>query len=76
MSKKLTISMDETVYNGLREMVGGRGIGRFIENLVRSHVLRLDLKAQYQEMGRQEKEEREALEWSEGLAGDAVDEAG
>ena len=39
MQKKLTITLDAQVYEGLHRMIGARRISRFIESLVRPHVL-------------------------------------
>lgn len=47
MQKKLTITLDEEVYNGLHKVVGRRRISRFIEDLVRPHVLAQDLEASH-----------------------------
>ena len=74
MQKKLTITIAEEVYEGLYEVVGPRRISRFIEDLVRPHVLRPDLDAAYAEMALDEEREREALEWVEATVGDAGDE--
>lgn len=65
MQKKLTLTVDEEVYEGLRKTIGPRKISKFIEDLVRPHVLRPDLEAGYAEMARDEKREKEALEWAE-----------
>ena len=73
MRKKLTITVDERVYEGLHKVVGRRRISRFIENLVRPYVLRRDLEAAYQQMGQDEVREAEALEWSEATIGDVSD---
>ncbi len=62
MQKKLTLSIDEEVYEGLRETVGPRRISRFIEDLVRPHVVRRELYAAYEEMAANEAREAEALE--------------
>lgn len=75
MQKKLTITIDERVYNGLRSVIGPRKISRFIEVLVRPHVIDQDLDESYREMAADEAGEGEALEWSEGLIGDIGDEA-
>ena len=74
MQKKLTITVDEDVYAGLYQVAGRRRISRFIEELVRPHVLRKDLEAAYQEMAQDEEREREALEWSEATLEDVSDE--
>lgn len=75
MQKKLTITVDEQVYEGLYQVVGPRRISRFIENLVRPHVLHPELEAAYAEMANDEERERAALEWAEATVGDAADEA-
>jgi len=74
MQKKLTITVDEKVYEGLHKVVGRRRISRFIEDLVRPYVLSQDLEAAYQQMARDEVRETEALEWSEATIGDVSDE--
>ncbi len=73
MQKKLTITVDERVYEGLHKVVGRRRISRFIEDLVRPYVLRQDLEAAYRQMGQDEAREAEALEWSEATIGDLGD---
>ena len=40
MQKKLTVTIDEEVYDGLRTVIGPRKISRFIEDLVRPHVVK------------------------------------
>ena len=75
MRKKLTITIDEQVYEGLHEVVGRRRISRFIEDLVRPHVMSPDLEAAYMDMAKDEAREAEALEWAEATIGDVADEA-
>jgi len=75
MQKKLTITIDEQVYEGLYRVVGPRRISRFIEDLVRPRVLYPALEAAYEEMARDEKREQAALEWAEAMVGDVADEA-
>ncbi|HIE66093.1 MAG: addiction module antitoxin [Nitrospira sp.] len=75
MQKKLTITVDEAVYQGLREVIGPGKISRFIENLVRPHVIKPKLEAAYEQMAEDEKREAEALEWSEAAIGDRAREA-
>lgn len=65
MQKKLTITIDEEVYEGLRKTIGPRKISNFIQELVRPHVVRPDLDSAYAEMARDEKREEEAMEWAE-----------
>lgn len=74
MQKKLTISIDEQVYEGLYAVVGKRKISRFIEELVRPHVLNQDLENAYRQMAQDEEREAEALAWAEATIGDASDE--
>ncbi len=74
MQKKLTITLDERVYEGLHNVVGRRRISRFIESLVRPHVIGKDLETAYRQMAREEAREAEALEWAEATLGDVADE--
>jgi len=74
MQKKLTITIDEEVYEGLRAVIGPRKISRFIEELVRPHVVKENMYAAYEEMAADKVRESEALEWAEGTLGDVNDE--
>ena len=74
MQKKLTVTIDEEVYEGLREVIGPRKISRFIEDLVRPHVTKKDIYAAYKDMALDEVRESEALEWAEATIGDVNDE--
>lgn len=74
MQKKLTVTMDEEVYEGLRTVIGPRKISRFIEDLVRPHVVKKDMYAAYKEMAGDQIRESEALEWAEGTIGNLGDE--
>ncbi|MBA3944769.1 MAG: addiction module antitoxin [Herpetosiphonaceae bacterium] len=74
MQKKLTITLDEQVYEGLHAVVGRRNISKFIEALVRPHVVGAELAAAYQQMAADEARESEALEWAEATIGDVADE--
>ena len=75
MRKKLTITVDACVYYGLHTVVCRRRISRFIEQLVRPHVVGKDLHLAYQQMAQDEKREAEATEWAEATMGDLVEEA-
>lgn len=75
MQKKLTITIDERVYEGLYRVIGQRRISRFIEDLVRPYVLDQDLEVAYQRMAQDEEREAEALAWTEATVGDVADEA-
>lgn len=72
MHKKLTITLDERVYNGLHSVIGRHRISQFIEELVRPHVVAKDLEDGYRRMARDEAREADALEWSEAMAGDVA----
>lgn len=73
MQKKLTITIDEHVYEGLHARVGRRRISQFIESLVRPHVLAAELDAAYAAMAEDEEREAEAQEWAEATIGDVAD---
>ncbi len=74
MRKKLTITIDQEVYEGLHRVVGRGRIGQFIERLARPHVVKADLEAAYREMAADEAREAEAEEWAEALVGDVADD--
>ena len=76
MQKKLTVTIDEEVYEGLHRVIGPRKISRFIEDLVRPHVTKKDIYAAYKEMAADEVRESEALEWAEATFGDIHNEEG
>lgn len=76
MHKKLTITLDEDVYDGLHRVIGRRRISQFIETLLRPHVVSGDLEDAYRAMAADEAREREALAWAEATVGDAADAAG
>jgi hypothetical protein len=65
MQKKLTITVDEEVYEGLYRTIGPRKISRFVQELVRPHVIRPSLEAAYADMSKDKKREEDAVEWAE-----------
>ena len=65
MQKKLTITVDEKVYTGLHKIIGPRKISKFVEELVRPHVVRPNLELAYAQMAKDKKREEEALDWAE-----------
>ena len=75
MQKRMTITMDESVYEGLVRVVGRRKISAFLENLARPHVVGNDLSDGFKAMSQDTVREQEALDWSEALIGDATHEA-
>ena len=72
--RKLTITVEDAVYRGLHKIVGRRNISRFLNDLVRLHVVRDRLEEDYRAMAADEEREAEAAEWSERLVGDVADE--
>jgi predicted CopG family antitoxin len=74
MQKKLTITIDERVYEGLHTIIGRRNISQFIESLVRPHVIEKNLESAYKQMAQDEGREREAFEWAEVTTRDIADE--
>jgi len=66
MQKKLTISIDSKIYDGLYAVIGKRKISKFIEDIVRPHVIKQDLDNAYKLMVEDAEREADALEWSEG----------
>ncbi len=72
--KKLTITVEDEVYRGLRKVIGRRNISRFLNDLARPHVVRERLEEGYRAMAADERREAEAARWSEGLIGDMADE--
>ena len=74
MHRKLTITIADDVYRGLHHKVGRGQISRFIENLVRPHVVTdSELEAAYREAAQDAEAEREALEWIEAGVDEALD---
>ena len=74
MQKKLTLMIDEEVYNGLRTVIGPRKISHFVEDLVRPHVVKRELYDGYRDMAADRVRESEALEWAESTCGDVSHE--
>lgn len=62
------------VYEGLHRVIGRRNISRFLEDLARPHVIPTDIEEAYRQMATDEEREAEAMEWTEGLIGDVVDD--
>lgn len=62
MQKRLTITIDEEVYEGLYKVVGRGKIGRFIEELVRPYVVEEEIA---------QEAEAESLDWIEALLPDS-----
>ncbi len=75
MTRKLTISIDDRVYDGLHAIVGRGNIGKFLEDLARPFVVTESLAAGYAELTADTTREAEADEWCESLVGDGLDAA-
>jgi len=74
MHRKMTITLDEEVYEGLYRRIGRRHMSQFIEDLVRPHVVDTALDDGYKAMARDKAREADASEWTAALAGDMADE--
>jgi predicted CopG family antitoxin len=74
MQKKLTITIDEEVYEGLHKIIGPRKISRFVQEIVRPHVVRPNLESAYAEMAKDKRREQEAAEWAEATFKDVANE--
>ncbi len=75
MHKRMTITLDEAVYDGLYRTIGKRQISQFIEDLLRPHVMDTALDEGYRAMAADTAREADAQEWSNALAKDMVNEA-
>lgn len=70
MQKKLTITIDEQVYQKLHSIIGSGKISKFIEGLVKPHLITNELENTYLALGDDKMREQEALEWIEGTLND------
>jgi predicted CopG family antitoxin len=75
MHKRMTITIDEAVYNGLVRAIGRRKISKFLEDLARPYVMQDGLFSAYQAMAADTEREHEALKWSNALIGDVANDA-
>ena len=75
MHRRMTITLDEEVYEGLYRTVGKRRMSQFIEDLLRPHVVDTSLDNGYRAMAADTARESEAMEWCNALAGDMADAA-
>lgn len=65
MQKKLTILIDEDVYQNLHDVIGQHKINKFVEDLIRTHVLRPRFDSEYERMAQDKVREAQALQWAE-----------
>jgi len=70
--RKLTITVDEEVYAGLRAKIGPRRISRFLNDLAKPLVTEDSLLEGYRQMAADGLHEAEAAEWVEAMIGDAA----
>jgi hypothetical protein len=75
MTRKLTLSIDDRVYDGLHAVAGRGNIGEFLEDLARPFVVSESLSAAHAEMTADKGRDAEADEWCEALAADGADAA-
>ncbi len=75
MHKKMTITLDEAVYDGLWRTIGKRRMSQFIEDLLRPHVLSNALDNGYKAMAADQEREADAVEWCNALSKDMTNEA-
>ena len=75
MHKRMTITLDEAVYDGLYRTIGKRRMSQFIEDLLRPHVLDKSLDEGYKAMAADKAREVDTTEWCNALAKDMVNEA-
>ena len=73
MHKRMSITLDEVVYEGLYRHVGKRRMSQFIEDLVRPYVVDSALDEGYRAMAEDKEREADAMTWCNGLAGDMAD---
>ena len=70
MHKRMTITLDEAVYEGLWRTIGKRRMSQFIEDLLRPHVMGATLEDGYKAMAQDQSREAEAMEWTNALSKD------
>ena len=74
MHRRMTITLDEAVYDGLYRMIGKRRMSQFIEDLVRPYVVDTSLDDGYKAMAADKEREAQATEWCNALIGDIANE--
>ena len=62
MRKRMTISLSEEVYDGLYRTIGKRRMSKFIEDLLKPHVLGSALENGYRAMAQDQAREADASE--------------
>jgi hypothetical protein len=59
------MTTDQMLCKGLHKIIGPRKISRFVQEIVRPHVVRPNYESAYVEMEKGKKRENEGLEWAE-----------
>lgn len=72
MQKKLTILVDEAIYDALHAKIGRGNIGKFLESLARPYVDDAAVSEGYAAMAQDAVREAEALAWSEETLTDGI----
>lgn len=75
MHKRMTITLDEAVYDGLYRTIPKRKMSQFIEDLLRPLVLDTSLDSGYRAMAADTEREKLASEWANALGAELADEA-
>ncbi len=60
---KVTVMIDSDVYHGLRQKVGERGMGNFLSQIIRPHVVRSSLEDGYRELAQDKNGNQTVREW-------------
>ena len=76
MVRKLTITVDDDVYLGLKVKIGERRISRFLNDLAKPLVSEAALLEGYRQMAADAVEEAEAAPWVDDLLADAASDGG
>jgi predicted CopG family antitoxin len=75
MHKRMTITIDEAVYEGFYRTIGKRRMSQFIEDLLRPHVMDSALDDGYRAMAEDKAREAEAMQWCNAVVADMAVEA-
>ncbi len=65
MQKRLTLTIEQEIYERLQKASGKRNMSRFIEELLRPIVVHPDLEASYSAMAKDKRRETQAAAWAE-----------
>ena len=65
MQKKLTITIEENIYNDLHLVVGKGKISKFIERIIKPYITKDNLRLAYQTMAKDKQREKESAQYAE-----------